>query len=468
MIKPKVLIIDDEEDILINLEAALEADGYEIFIARNGTVGLELAYKKLPDLIILDIMMPDIDGYEVLRRLKEHEELKHIGVIFASALKKTRNKVEGLDMGADDYVTKPYHMTELLAKIRALFRIQSYQRQLEKFVDFAHSVNKLDYKAIGEAVVEHFNEVVRADRFSLFVLEDSAWRLRLLAHNHPDKKMDNISFSPDDSPLMSEALNTGTMQFLTDFQSSRYGSGAGDKPVANKGKYADGFALCLPLSIGEEVLGVLNLNGNSKGFFDKSDFYYAQLAAEMIASSLNNARRLEEQKRLATTDSLTKLLNRRRFQEILAYEFERARRYKIRLSMVMIDIDHFKNVNDTYGHAAGDIVLIELAVRIKKHLRSVDTFCRYGGEEFAILLPETDAVASRPVVERLREEIAGTPFITDKGPLDVTISLGVCDTMCEGVNQGEELVKKADEALYISKNTGRNRVSIYSNDQALK
>lgn len=452
MEEKRVLIVDDEEDIRTNLEAALSAEGYKTILAASGEEALRLARGMRPDALLLDIMMPDMDGYELCRRLKADDSAKGAMVVFASALRKTRDKVEGLDMGADDYVTKPFNMPELLAKLRALFRARESNRQLERLVDFSRAVNALELEAIARAAREGIPRLLRADRFSVFIMDWEENALRLLAHNHEQKDMDDLLIPMAASPLMLETVKSGREIVIGDFASSKYSAG-----VRARAKYADGHALCSPVELGTEVFGVLNLNGDSNGFFGKLDLNLVRLVSETLAASLGNHLRHEQMNRLAITDGLTRLHNHRYFQERLAQEFERARRFSQDLSLILMDIDFFKRVNDTYGHPVGDVILKTVASRISAHLRKIDLTARYGGEEFAMLLPQTNIEMAMAVAERIREDMAAKPIETDRGSLTVTISLGVCDASVNGVTRAADLVRKADEALYAAKKDGRNK-----------
>ena len=182
--------------------------------------------------------------------------------------------------------------------------------------------------------------------------------------------------------------------------------------------------------------------------------------ATQAAAAIANARLYSEVQRLAITDPLTGLYNRRGFSEIGYREVERARRYKRPLSVIMLDIDHFKKVNDTYKHAVGDEVLRILAQRCRNRTREVDILGRYGGEEIVILLPETDRAGGLQAAEHLRKDVAEEPFETEVGPLWITISLGVTDSM-GGECELDELVDRADAAMYAAKQAGRNRVMSY-------
>ena len=299
--------------------------------------------------------------------------------------------------------------------------------------------------------------ILPADRFSVFVYSEKRDSLIMLAKTGGSADMEGLTMRPEESPIMNEALKTGETKLVTDFQGSEFYTGHGRK-------YSDGYALCLPLKIGNEIMGAMNLSGESKGFFSNLDLSYVSLISEVIAASLQNASMHREQKRLAITDGLTGLTNRRRFQELLQHNFARAARYDLKLSCILCDIDHFKNVNDNHGHLAGDAILQEIAVRMKRHLREVDTLARYGGEEFVMLLPETDQDGARIVSERIREDVAGSKFDFPGGSIDVTISLGICDNGQKDTLTGEALVDFADQALYLAKERGRNQTVILEQD----
>jgi len=454
MKRPHILIVDDKKDIRLTLEITLRADGYRVSCAGSGEIALDMVEKDRPDLILLDIMMPDLDGYEICRRLKENEKTRGIKVVFASAMRKTKDKIEGLDIGADDYVTKPFNIPELLAKLRVHFRVMEYHRKFEKLVGFAHNINVLDLDTIAEAIKSELGGLLNADRYSVFTADAEKGQFRLIAHNHEQSEMDKLEVAFDKSPFMMEASRRMEAVSESNFSNSRFA------PDKKRDKYTDDFALCLPLQAGSEFLGVLNLNGNSKGFFDNLEFNFIALTAEILSASLKNLRQLELLRHLAITDGLTSLLNHRIFHDRLSSEFDRSKRFKQPLSLLMVDIDFFKKVNDTYGHPVGDQILKAIAGKLKAHLRTVDVVARYGGEEFAMLLPQTDAALARVVAERIRTDIESESFETDKGKLKITVSLGICDTSSNDFQSGAELLARADEALYQAKNEGRNQTVI--------
>lgn len=218
--------------------------------------------------------------------------------------------------------------------------------------------------------------------------------------------------------------------------------------------------IIVPLKLGKSVRGILSTQSYSADAYSQEDKETLELLASHAVIALENSHLFSEVQELAITDSLTKINNRRRFFDLAEQEFERSRRYDRPLSLIMLDIDHFKRVNDTYGHAAGDTVLEQLAQLCQKSLREVDVFARYGGEEFVILLPETTSQEAQLTAERIRQLVARTPIKVGEDSLTITISFGIVelDKTCKNV---EELLDRSDQAMYISKRNGRNRVSIW-------
>jgi diguanylate cyclase (GGDEF)-like protein len=215
-----------------------------------------------------------------------------------------------------------------------------------------------------------------------------------------------------------------------------------------------------PLIVGKKIIGMLAVDNTQPDFFDESHVRLVTAFADQVALAINNARLFSEVEQLAHTDGLTGLHNRRHFMDLAKHEFERAKRYQHPLTAIMLDIDHFKNVNDTYGHAVGDQVLQVVSTRCKKAVREVDVLGRYGGEEFASLLLETEANGGRVVAERLRKAVAEPSINTDDGEIIVTISLGIAvlDKDCRDL---DDLLRRADRALYAAKQGGRNQVAVW-------
>jgi two-component system, cell cycle response regulator len=304
-----ILVVDDNPDNLEIISTRLRFRGYDVLTAERGEEAITKVHEDTPDLILLDIMMPDMDGYEVARRIRAEDDLPYIPIIVVTARDSTEDKVTGLDAGADDYLTKPINFPELEARVRSMLRIKRLQDQLE-------------------------------------------------------------------------ATN----------------------------------------------------------------------------------RELEQ---LSISDGLTGLYNHRHLHEILADEYERSRRTEESMSVVMLDLDRFKEVNDTHGHQAGDRVLEELAAILRECAREIDKLGRYGGEEFMAILPDSDPEAGAIFAERVRELVENQQFdIQADEPLRMTISAGVASYPAHDADSPRRLVHQADLALYSAKHSGRNRVVRFSPDLA--
>jgi two-component system, cell cycle response regulator len=304
---PLILVVDDNPDNLEIISTRLRFRGYEVVLAERGEEAIAKVQETDPDLILLDIMMPDMDGYEVARRIRALDDIPYIPIIVVTARDSTEDKVTGLDAGADDYLTKPINFPELEARVRSMLRIKRLQDQLEE----------------------------------------------------KNRELEQLSIS----------------------------------------------------------------------------------------------------------DGLTGLFNHRHLHELLQEEYERSRRTEEPMSVVMLDLDRFKEVNDTHGHQAGDRVLQELSAILRESAREIDKLGRYGGEEFMAILPETDTDAAITFAERVREMVEKQRFeIQADEPLHMTISAGVATYPGDEADSPRRLVHYADQALYSAKKNGRNRVVRYHPD----
>lgn len=453
-----ILLVDDERDLLMNLEAALKAEGHTVILAESGTEAVEGSVTHRPDLIILDVMMPGVDGFEACRRIKNNPLTENIGVIFLTARDVSTSMVEGLDLGAMDYITKPFRYEELFARIRSFQRILDYQRKLTTMVEFSSGVNILDLEMLVKALESGLPAAFRVELFSIFLLDEQKHLLRLAASNHPHfKAAEGLELRLESTPLMHDAVRSGNPVYVSDFSKSRYAHRRRDEGD-QRGKYSDDYAISIPLVMGERILGVLNLNGNRHGFFDRPDFTFIKLGAEHVASAFSNALQYKKIQEMAVSDALTGLFNRRYFHDRLTLEWERTRRYGSKLSLIMADIDFFKKINDTYGHLCGDMVLVQTAEVLRLHLRRTDVVARYGGEEFVMLLPETSLESARLVAERIRADMESRRFPWESKTVKATLSIGIDEASESGVKDRTDLVRRADEKLYKAKEAGRNRV----------
>ncbi|NIQ03122.1 MAG: sensor domain-containing diguanylate cyclase, partial [Nitrospinaceae bacterium] len=235
-----------------------------------------------------------------------------------------------------------------------------------------------------------------------------------------------------------------------DFPKSRYFKGKKNPLFENH------FFLTIPLMIENEIVGVLNLNDCQAGYFTVSDLDFALNVAEFISLSINNALSYEKAERLSVTDGLTGLNNHQQMETLLRREVHRSRRYCSPLSLIILDIDHFKRINDTYGHQAGDEVLIAVASFLEEMCRENDIAARYGGEEFVLILPETPSSGAFQIAERLRQTISQRCFPHEKGDYSITLSGGISEFDAEKMTDHSDLIRVADQALYQAKESGRN------------
>ena len=218
-------------------------------------------------------------------------------------------------------------------------------------------------------------------------------------------------------------------------------------------------AMIAPMILDREVLGALSLTASSPAIFTEDDLRLLTSFAATATAAIHNAILYSETQNLAATDPLTGQLNRRSFFELGEREISRFERFGHSFSWIMFDVDLFKQVNDRYGHPAGDQVLIEIVDRCCKVIRHVDVLGRYGGDEFVILLPETDHQMARDIAERIRTSVSGSPIMTDSGPIDVSISVGITQVTSDTADLGL-LLNKVDQALYKSKKAGRNTITV--------
>ncbi|MCX7990458.1 MAG: diguanylate cyclase [Proteobacteria bacterium] len=299
----RVLIIDDDDEFLMMIRLLLSINSFDVDTANSGEEGLKKLDNSNYDLLLLDVMMPQMSGFEVLKKIRSDEKFIDLPVIMLTAKSEKEDVLEGISLGANDYITKPFETEILIAKMKGLIKLKQLQEEL---------------------------------------------------------KQKNI------------ILET-----------------------------------------------------------------------------------------LAITDGLTGAYNHRYFYKRLTEEFERARRYGTSLSLIMIDIDFFKKINDKYGHLIGDAVLADLAKLLRQNIRKHDVFARYGGEEFAIILPHTNYEGAKHEAERLRKAVENNKFAHVEKEGEVTISLGCVSYPDASAEKPEDLVRFADSALYTAKNSGRNNVKFY-------
>ena len=633
----KLLLVDDDPDVGKMLGNFLREANYQMYTATSAIDGLRILFNERPNLILLDVMMPGMDGYEVCRRLKADGRWRHIPVVMLTAKDTVRDMVLGLEIGADDYITKPFNTEELIARIKVLLRIQRMSqevlrrnRELQALNAVAVAVSRsLSTEEILDGALTRTLESLGLALGMAHLVEPKsghlvlcAWRgensqpaeaLRRLGPNAPGArwawealgkedplllpdaaKVEGIGAAPGDglrslsatpirvrdrtlglltvvgrpgqqlsaeetsllisigrqvamalenatlyadsrrkarefealyqlgrtmastfnlqdilsriSQTVTSLLQAQAMSVMllaqdgrvlstaagfnlfdealqaTEAMRPRQGSSPSlvcvreKRPVSIPDLAADtvytpwletarekGYQsfLAIPLIAQDRALGCMNLFLTERHEFTPDEIQLLSTFASQAAISIENARLFEETRQLAITDELTGLANHRQFYHQLAREVRRAQRYLRPLTLLMLDLDHFKGYNDRFGHLAGDQALRETGEVLRRNAREVDILARYGGEEFAIILPETDLKQAVYQAERIRAAIAAHAFRgRDSSPEgDLTVSIGVA-TLTPDLRKIEELVHAADQALYRAKAQGRDRVAL--------
>ncbi|MGI9386266.1 MAG: PleD family two-component system response regulator [Methyloligellaceae bacterium] len=450
----RVLVVDDVPANVKLLEARLTAEYFEVVTARNGRDALSLCEKERIDVVLLDVMMPGMDGFQVCAHLKSNSKTLHIPIIMVTALDEPTDRVRGLEAGADDFLTKPVDEIALLTRVKNLARFKTLSDEMilrattseqlrignEFLANWGTSCNNAnillveDHVRSAERISQALGKAYRVktepnNEAGLNVLRQGAFDLLMVSLNLRDsdglrlcsqvRSLDHgrhlpilVISDPGDNPRLLKSLDMGVNDYIA-------------RPIDKN-----------------EMLARVHM----------------QIKRKRYADHLRAL--LEESVELAITDPLTGLHNRRYLENHLSNVVEGAKRTGSSISIMLVDIDFFKSVNDTYGHQTGDVVLKKFAARLCDNVREVDLPCRLGGEEFVVIMPDTDLATARFVAERLKTCIAEEPFlIGDLSPLTVTASVGVA-SVHNGVYSPNLLLERADNALYCAKREGRNRVAV--------
>lgn len=330
-------------------------------------------------------------------------------------------------------------------------RLERMLYQSETLVRFSRKVSLLNFDQLKQVSKEMLPSLFRSELFSIFLLDSSNHTLKLILHNHADwEDLREPFVVPENKSVMWDAVKSQKQMRIEKYSESVY------FVPGQIERYENERAVCIPLLAGNSVVGVLNLNAISDDGMSDEVLAGIQRVADHLALAINNILLYERNEQLVVTDELTRLFNRRYLYQELSKEILRTKRYDEKLSVLMIDLDHFKKVNDTYGHGVGDIVLKTAAEQLSYTLRQTDSACRFGGEEFVVILPGTNGQDTIKFAERLRLGLAAQTIEYETGKtLNVTASIGVTEYK-KGDNM-DTLLARADSALYEAKEQGRNR-----------
>jgi len=447
----RVLVVDDILSNVKLLEAKLSAEYFEVLTASSGEQALTRVAAELPDIVLLDVMMPGMDGFEVCRRIKTNPKVAHIPIVMVTALDQPSDRVTGLEAGADDFLTKPVDDLALFARVKSLVRLKMMTDELRMREETGQSMGLAD---AAETMAE----------------PDPSGRI-LVVEDRPE----SVAWFRGGLEQQNKLVDVSTF----DEALVRSRGGDFDLLVVSLGiRNFDGLRLCSHLRSLPEVRNtpilVLVSEGESRKLIQALDMgvndylmrpvdrnellarVRTQLRKKRYSDKLRHNMQLSLE--MAITDPLTRLHNRRYMSSHLDTLMKSATPAKP-ISFLIMDIDHFKLVNDTHGHDVGDEVLREFANRISANVRGIDLACRHGGEEFVVVMPDTDSAFAFTVAERLRQSIESTPIKISRAPntLTITVSIGIASS--NGTpDVPEQLLRRADQALYRAKREGRNRV----------
>lgn len=489
MAKARILLADDSPTILKVVGSILEQEGYEVITARDGVEAAEKAFQIQPDLILLDVMMPRMNGYQVCRLLKNELQTRHIPILILTSRDQPREKFWGLQTGADEFISKGIENEELLRLVKVFLERGSSVRPLRNAkvqplqnVDVLTRANELLDRTLYEATVineigklvhslQDYEETVRSALLILHKLIDYSVAVLAITHGEEGEfivqtwcpeitEEDVLALKEHVLGILRPYLDPTMIpaQFTTRLLSSEGCSRRkGEHPLPLD------QLLYVPVKGKGMVVGIFAVLPQPGHSFDQGDVDTLNLVVTHAYAVIENAWLYEEVRKLSMKDGLTRVFNRRYLDERLEEEFKKSMRYNRPLCILMMDLDHFKRINDRYGHPVGDLTLKKVMECTRETLRSTDVVGRYGGEEFLIILPDTDSRGGTLVAERIRQRIEQCEVrLDDAEQIKVTVSIGVCAIPRPEINTPAQFVAAVDVALYEAKRLGRNRVQLYT------
>lgn len=451
----RILVVDDIMPNVKLLEAKLKSEYYNVLCAYSGAEALEIIKNEKPDMVLLDVMMPEMDGFEVCRQIKNNPETEHIPVVMVTALTDAADRVNGLEAGADDFLTKPLDDVALMARVRSLVRLKMTMDEWRARETTATTLGVID---------EYDKKTEKREPANVLVIEDQEFEAeRLIKAIESDGHMVSHARSGMEAlELINHYLfnvivlsleidhenEDGGLRFLSHLRSN---DKARSVPILMVSQN-DTKKIARGLEIGAHDYIVRPVDKNE---------LRARLSTQIRRYRFQEKLRAnyEISLSMALTDSLTGLFNRRYLNVHLEKLLNTANEQRKPIAVLMFDIDHFKPVNDTHGHSVGDEVLKGFSNRIKGRLRSFDILARTGGEEFVAVLIDVPIEKACYIAERLRRSIAEDPFpaSVEEGELYITTSIGAL-YLGTDVSDVDDVLNRVDKQLYEAKETGRNRV----------
>lgn len=479
----KILLVEDSDTQLKFLKEGLENNGFEVETASNGSEAYKKVYSSTPDLVLSDIMMPAIDGYQLCRMLKNMDETKKIPVILLTILENKIDSFWGKKAGAQLFLSKSIDINELVTNINATIRrypvtddYKSALREKDSMDNSAQTrlntiLNDLLLKSMFSNEFRNLSDFLNYERImveKLFSLLSSfvEYSVAGVYFASPDDFAENIIYLDSLGKNLPKSL-------LSDINYDFFRKMEEHKTIKNSkfevvrmllGKELDyNFSdltskIIIPLIFDKKLIGGICFYARQE--IDYSSFRYFDIMISELLAIFKMKYQYNEKEFMSVLDGLTGLYNRRQFEIGIEQEFNRTRRHPSDFSLAILDIDFFKKVNDNYGHQYGDYVLKTVSELLKKSFRKTDLLYRYGGEELVIIMPETGIEGAVIPVQRLRRTVEDYDFEYNGVKTKVTVSIGLTMNY-QNLNSTAEILKTADEALYRAKDEGRNRVILY-------
>lgn len=440
----RILVVDDLAPNLHLLVVKLAAEYYDVLTATSGKEALEIASRERLDLILMDAMMPGINGFEACRLLKENPDTWHIPVVMVTALEETKDRIRGLEAGADDFITKPIDDFNLMARVRSLLRLKMVTDQL------------INHTTSGSGGHRLMLDKMSKKPGNILIVEDHKIRANKIAT--PLREIHNVAITTD-TDLVSAHIKHGVDLVIVSLVSDnfdglrlcasiRHNESGREVPILVIGDPEDEARLIrgYDLGVNDTLMRPIDIE-------ELKARAQTQLRRKFYADSLRD--NFNENLEMVITDSLTGLGNRRYFERSIEPFFEDLKMRDEVFSIMVFDIDNFKRVNDILGHDMGDQILKEVAARLASNMRAIDIVSRYGGEEFMVAMPDTKEEDALIAADRIRSLIGGTPVYVKGQALQITTSAGVAEVMPD--EKLRDVFKRADAALYRAKLAGRNK-----------
>ena len=478
-VKERILIVDDSLTARESLKCLLISEEYEVDTASCGSECLEKIAHSKYDLAVIDYHMPDMNGLEVLTQI--YTMKLELPVIMLTGKGSEEVAVQAMKLGALDYVIKAAGYLELVPEnIRRNLKIFEMKREKVNLEHKLYRKNKelenrihqlrvlseiskeieenVDLKSTLAVIVSKISELLSCARVTIMLIDKQRKYLTIkAAKGFPDEKIEKVKVKMGEH-ISGHVAASGEAVFIPNIEEdARF-------MKRNEEQYFTKSLICVPLKIRDSVIGVINVNNkhsNETFTIDEKDILMT--IAYNAAIAIEKSKYYEELKMAGVTDHLTGLYNRRHFYDVLDMEIEKAKRYKTYFSLVLIDIDDFKKINDSYGHQQGDEVLMGISRLISQSIRKPDILSRYGGDEFTLFLPQTTVDEAAALLERIKSAVERHSFSSDiLNDLKLTVSLGVVGYEKEMAL--EELLECVDKALYMAKQKGKNNYFIFSRD----